>query len=149
MRSVVEDTLSIVRATKTAPKRIFYYTSPSWKWNVYQRVLMTSTDNAQVDQKKLTREMIEYHKMEAAPREIAKFTSKMIGEITRIPQIRKRRLLMVQTLDEYSVLKDSKAFLKRELGAEIHIHQETDQTKHDPNGRAARSEPLKPAIYIE
>jgi leucyl-tRNA synthetase len=149
VRSVVEDTLSIVRATKTAPQKIFYYTSTSWKRDVYQRVLMSSIDNEQVDQKKLTRDMIEDHKTKASPQEIAKFTSKIVGEINRIPQVRKRRLLLVQKLDEYSVLTESKAFLQRELGAEIHVYLETDETKHDPNRRAVRAEPFKPAIYIE
>ena len=149
VRSIVEDTLSIVRATKTEPKKIFYYTSTDWKWDVYQRALLISTGKEQVDHNKLIKEMIEDHKMKANPQEIAKFTSKIISEINRIPQIRKQRLLLVEKLDEYSVLKGSKAFLQRDLHAEVHVYQESEKEKHDPNNRAVRAEPLKPAIYIE
>jgi len=149
VKSVLEDTLNIARATKIEPKRIFYYTSAPWKWEVYQKVLAISMKEELVVQNDLLRELMRNPEMRKRGQEVAKFTSKILHEINRAGKTRKKRLLTVQKLDEVAVLREAKSFLQRELNAEIHVCMEEEKQKYDPSSRAERAEPYKPAIYIE
>ncbi len=36
---VLSDTSNILKAMKITPKRLCYYTAPTWKWNVYLKIL--------------------------------------------------------------------------------------------------------------
>ncbi|UCG36588.1 MAG: leucine--tRNA ligase, partial [Candidatus Bathyarchaeota archaeon] len=45
VKLTLEDTLSIVRATKLKPEKIYYYTAAQWKWEVYREALMMLKEN--------------------------------------------------------------------------------------------------------
>jgi leucyl-tRNA synthetase len=149
VKSVLEDTLNIARATKIDPKRVFYYTSAPWKWEVYKKTLDFSMKEEPVVQNDLLRDLMKNPEMRKRGQEVAKFSSTILQQISRAGKTRKKRLLKVQELDEVAVLREAKSFLQRELNTEIHIHMEEEKQKYDPNNRAKRAEPYKPAIYIE
>lgn len=149
VRSVLDDTLSIIRATKKAPRKICYYTSMRWKWEVYEKALAMSLDIERMTQGDLIRKLIESQEMKKIAGKIAKFASQIVDEVNRTGRNKREKLLSIGTLDEAAVLREAKSFLERELNAEIQIYTEDDKQRYDPNSRSQLSRPCRPAIYVE
>jgi leucyl-tRNA synthetase len=149
VKSLLDDTLSIIRATKLTPKKICYYTSAQWKWKAYQNALKTALEKERVTQGDLMKELMKDEEMKRIAKKTAKFAAQIIEEINRMGQERKEKLLLIGTLDEVAVLKEAEDFLRRELGAEIQVYAEDDPKRYDPKKRAQLAKPFRPAIYIE
>ncbi|MFQ6068232.1 MAG: leucine--tRNA ligase [Candidatus Bathyarchaeia archaeon] len=149
VKSVLDDTLSIIRATKITPKKIYYYTAAQWKWKVYQKALTLSIEKERFIQSDLMKELLKNEEMRKMANKIAKFTSQIVDEINRTGQDRKEKLRLIGMLREATVLKEAEIFLKQELNAEIQVYVEDDPQRYDPKKRAQLAKPYRPAIYIE
>ncbi|MDH5448521.1 MAG: leucine--tRNA ligase [Candidatus Bathyarchaeota archaeon] len=149
IKSTLDDTLSIVRATKIFPKKICYYTAARWKWEVYKGALVMSLEKESIIQSDLMMELMKNEEMKKMAKEIAKFASQIVDEINRTGGNRKEKLLLVGTLDEAAVLIEAVDFLKRELNAEVQVYVEDDKQRYDPKKRAQLAKPYRPAIYVE
>jgi len=149
IKSVLDDTLSIIRATKTTPKKICYYTSAEWKWKVYQRALAMSLEKEQVAQSDLIRKLIENKGMKMLAKKFANLASQIVDEINRTRQNKRKKLLLIGKLDEAAILREAENFLRQELNAEIQVYVEDDPQQYDPKKRAQLAKPYRPAIYIE
>lgn len=149
VKSLLDDTLSIIRATKLTPKKICYYTSAQWKWKAYQNALKTALEKERVTQSDLMKEFMKDEEMKGRAKKTAKFAAQIVEEINRMGRERKEKLLLIETLDEVAVLKEAEGFLRRELSAEIQVYAEDDPKRYDPKKRAQLAKPFRPAIYIE
>jgi len=149
VKSLLDDTLSIIRATKLTPKKICYYTSAQWKWKAYQNALKTASEKKRVTQSDLMKELMKDEEMKRIAKKTAKFAAQIVEEINRMGRERKEKLLLIGMLDEVAVLKEAEGFLRRELGAEIQVYAEDDPKHYDPKKRAQLAKPFRPAIYIE
>jgi len=148
VRSVLEDTLNIVKATGIAPKRVCYYAAAPWKWNVYLKSLEKSV-SARIVPSDFMRDLMRDPELRRIAERVAKFAQQIIEEVNRMPDDRKRRQLQIGILDESQILREARSFLERELGAEVFAYHEDEPKRHDPKRRAGLARPYRPAIYIE
>ncbi len=145
---ILEDTLSINKATGIKPKKIYYYMASPWKWKIYLKALKKSV-STKVAQGDLIRDLLKDSDLKARAKEVAEFVGKIVDEVNRTPEERKQRLVQVGVIDESQVLKEAEDFLKRELNAEICLYNEEDRKRYDPKNRARVAKPYRPAIFIE
>ncbi|UCH32765.1 MAG: leucine--tRNA ligase [Candidatus Bathyarchaeota archaeon] len=149
IESALDDTLSIIRATKMTPKKICYYAAASWKWQVYRRALELSVDKASITQRDLMQDLMTDEVLKKRAKAIANYAAQIVDEINRMGEIRKQRLISVGELNENAVLGEAVDFLKRELNAAIQVFREDGQNVYDPKKRAHLAKPFRPAIYLE
>ncbi|UCE95432.1 MAG: leucine--tRNA ligase [Candidatus Bathyarchaeota archaeon] len=149
IKSVLDDTSNIIRATKIKPKKVCYFTAAQWKWEIYQKALKISIEKGTVDKSYLMAEIFRDEKLKKQAEKAAKFASNIIEKINQMGRTRKTTLMMVGKLDEAMVLTNAKKFLEQELNAEIQIYIEDNPHRYDPKNRGKLAKPFKPAIYIE
>jgi leucyl-tRNA synthetase len=149
LKSVLEDTFDIIRATGMTPTRVCYYTATGWKWNVYRTALGLSQEKERVTQRDLMTELMKDAEMRKRAKLVARFVSQVVDEINRTGRGRRQKLLSMEALNELGVLSDAAQFLTRELNAEIQVYVEDDGERYDPKNRAQLAKPFRPAIYLE
>lgn len=148
IRSILEDTLNIIKATGITPKRINYYVAAPWKWKLYLKSLEKSVSE-RIVLSDLMKELIAHPDLKGMAEKAAKFIRLIIDEVNRMPDDKKRRQLQVKVLNEYKTLKEAENFFEQELNAKIHVYNEEDPKRHDPKKKAELARPYRPAIYIE
>jgi glycerophosphoryl diester phosphodiesterase len=148
IKEIIEDTLNVLKATKIAPKKIFYYTASPWKWTVYRNVLQKSR-SGEVKLNEIMKESAADESLKKHMKEVANFASKMVKEVNKIPEKQKENMLMIKTLDEREVIADARDFLMQRFSSQITVYNEEDNKRYDPKNKAAVSVPYRPAIYIE
>ena len=148
IKSVLEDTLNIQRATGTTPKKICYYVAARWKWQTWHKALEKSV-SAKVTQKDLMKELMTKPELRANAEKVSKFTAQITDDLNRMAEERKKRLLQVQLMDEAQAMKEAKNFFEKELHAEVNVYDEEDAERYDPKSRAQLAKPGRPAIFIE
>jgi len=148
IRGLIEDTVSIVRATKMTPKRICYYMAPDWKWKAYLKVLEKSLSQ-KVQMRDVMKDLMKEPDLKKRAKNVAGFTSKIVAELNAAPADRKQRRHETGRLDEKTVTGEARIFIEKELKAEVSIYGEEDPQRYDPKGRATMAKPYRPAIYIE
>jgi leucyl-tRNA synthetase len=146
--SILEDTLNIMKATRTKPKKICYYTAAPWKWRTYLIALEQSL-SSRVLQKDLMKDLMQNDELRSKAEEVAKFTAQITEDINRMSQETKHGQNQIGLLNETRTLKEAKSFLEKRLRAKIYIYSEEDPNRHDPKNRAQLAEPYRPAIFIE
>jgi leucyl-tRNA synthetase len=149
IKSSLEDTLSIIRATKITPKRVYYYTAAPWRWEAYRKALSASLERQHVPQSDLMKELMKDEDMKKIAKSVARFVADIVDEINRIGKDKREKMLSIGAIDEAEVLKQAEDFLQRELNAEIRAYVEDDPQLYDPKNRAQLAKPYRPAIYIE
>ena len=148
VKSLIEDTISIIRATKIVPKRICYYMATNWKWKTYLETLRMSLAG-KVEMKDIMKNLLTDPELQKKAKDLAAFLGKNIVEINTIAEDLKKRKLEASMLDEKTVIEEAKAFLQKEFNAEVSVYNEEDLEKYDPRSRASQSKPYRPAIYME
>ena len=148
IKEIIEDTSNVLKATKIIPKRIFYYTASSWKWKVYLKVLEKSK-HGEVKLSEVMKEFAADKDLNENIKDVAKFASKIVEEISRVPEKRRENLLKVKAFNEKDVIEDARGFLMDRFKAQIMVYSEEDKERYDPRQRAVMAMPCRPAIYIE
>jgi leucyl-tRNA synthetase len=146
--SIVEDTLNIIKATRTKPKKICYYTAASWKWKTYLKALEQSR-SLRVTQKDLMKELMQNSDFRSRAEEVATFTGHITEDINRMSEETKQKQDQIGLLNETQTLNEAKNFLEKELKAKICVYGEEDPNRYDPKNRASLAKPYRPAIFIE
>jgi leucyl-tRNA synthetase len=145
---VLEDTLSIMKATGVKPKKICYYAAGPWKWKAYLKAVEGSV-SGKIQQKDLMKEIMADPDLKAKAEKVARFVGQIIDEVNRMSEERKQRLLQIGIISEKQALDEASSFLKKEIKAEIHVYEEEDTKRYDPKARATLAKPYRPAIFIE
>ena len=148
VKSLIEDTVSITRATKIVPKRIYYYVAADWKWKAYLETLRKSL-TGKVEMKDVIKDLMKDKEMQKKAKDLAAFLGKSIMEINTASEDLKKRKLEVGALEEKTVIEEAKVFLQKEFNVEVSVYNEEDMKKYDPRNRASQSKPYRPAIYME
>jgi leucyl-tRNA synthetase len=146
--SLLEDTMSITKATGVNPKRIYYYAAAPWKWKVYLKAIEKSV-RAKIQQKDLMKELIADPALKAKAEKVAKFAVQIMDEVNRMSEERKQRILQIGIMNEVQTLNEAETFYEKEINAEIRAYDEEDEKRYDPKGRAVLARPYRPAIFIE
>jgi leucyl-tRNA synthetase len=148
IESVLEDTLNIIKATGTEPKKVHYYVAAPWKWRAYLNVLKKSMSE-KIVQGDLMKELMTDEEMRKIATQLAKFVGQIIAEVKQISTESKQRQMQVGETDEKKTLTQAQDFLGRELKTEVRVYNEEDSARYDPKNRSSLAKPNRPAIYIE
>lgn len=115
------------------PEKIHIYVAPDWKWHVLE--LANASNKTNVGQ--IIGQSIK-NKLHNDKKELADYVKKIAKMMTKMKYVGK--------LDEYSIIKNSQAFLSKEAGAEVIVYKEPT---YDPQNKSGNATPYKPAIFIE
>jgi leucyl-tRNA synthetase len=148
IKTVVEDTQSVIRATRTTPTKIHYYVSAPWKWRLHLAILEKSVQG-KPEHGILIKELLNQPALKEHAKEVAALAPKFAEEITKMPPERRDTHLTIGTLNEEEILRNAEQFLVDEFKAHVHVLRETTAEKYDPKQRAKLARPHRPAIYIE
>jgi len=148
IKSVLEDTLNIIKATGITPKRISYYVAAPWKWKVYLEALEKSI-STRITLSDLMKGLMKDPDLKKIAEMVTKFARQIVDEINQMPNDKRDRQLKTGVVDESQTLRGAESFFERELNAEVFTYQEEDPQRHDPKKRAGLARPYRPAIYIE
>jgi leucyl-tRNA synthetase len=145
---MIADTMNILKATKITPKRVCYYTTASWKWQVYLKVLEKAiAGEARINE--VMKELAADLNLKPHMKEAAGLVPRVIKALTKLSSERKTNMLKIRAVNEKEVIADALGFLKERFNAEIEVYSEDDKERYDPKQRASFAMPYQPAIYIE
>jgi leucyl-tRNA synthetase len=145
---VMSDTNNILKAMKIVPKRICYYTTSSWKWQVYLKVLQKSVEgNPNIGD--LIKECAADAALKPHMKDVAGMVPRMIKALTKISAERKISMVNIGATDEKTIMHGAASFLKERFNADVAVYAEDDQQSFDPKNRASMAMPYQPAIYVE
>jgi hypothetical protein len=119
-----------------------------WKRKVFLKALEKSK-HGEVKLNELMKDVAAEEDLRKKTKEAAKFASKIVKDVSRIPEKRRENMLAIQAFDEKEAIEDAKDFLMERFNAEIMVYNEEDEERYDPRGKAETSTPYRPAIYIE
>jgi len=148
IRSVLEDTLNIIRATGITPKRINYYVAAPWKWKIYLMSLKKSL-SMRINFSEFMKELMANTDLKRMAKKVSRFASQIVDEVNQMPDDKKNLQLKIGSVDELETLIEAESFFQKELNAKIHVYSEEAPQRHDPKKKAELSRPCRPAIYIE
>lgn len=148
VKTCLEDIQNILKATGAKPKVVHLYTATGWKWKIYLKALQQAAMGT-LEVGDLIREALKEDELRTRPREVSEYARATVEEVRRLPEETLKRRLKLGIVNELKLLQDALEFFASELGCEVTINDESDPWIKDPEGRAKRSKPYKPAIYIE
>jgi leucyl-tRNA synthetase len=148
VKTLQEDIVNILQATRMSPQRICLYTASDWKWKVYRKALELVEDGA-LEVGTLMKTLMTDAELRSQGRQVAAFASKTVAAMKKSPpQILEKRF-HTGYVDEFTAITAAKDYYARELKAHIDCYQEDDAGAYNPANRAELAEPYRPAIYIE
>jgi len=146
LSKVTDDITEILKVTKIKPKKIFIYTSPNWKQNIYRKAIELVDEN-KLNVGEIMKQIMSDPKMKLLAKQVSQFVNKLPGEIIRLNENDKRRYLI--NINEYNYLKKSKNYLKNVFSCEIEILNTDNKDVYDPGKKIRFAIPLRPAIFVE
>jgi len=148
IRSLMEDTTNVIKATKMTPKKVHYYVAAPWKWLAYLKAVDEAVDK-RVTMKDLMGKLISDPILKKKAKKLAQFVGRSLDEINQMPRDLKSKIVKIGELREEQMLKEAKEFLEREFKADVYVFNEEARDSYDPKNRAQAARPYRPAIYIE
>lgn len=148
VKSLLDDTLNIIRVTKIKPSKVNFYVSSGWKWEAYLSALKMVGEGS-LDTGSLIKMLLGREGLRSRAKEVSGFVKKLVEELRTIPPDMRERRLKINLLGEFETLREAKGFFEKELGVEVSIYSEDDTHRYDPKGRAGLAKPYRPAIYVE
>jgi leucyl-tRNA synthetase len=146
IKKVVEDISEILKVTNIKPKIIYIYTSPTWKINLYTRIIKEFSD-ANIDVGSLIKDLLSNPNIQVNAKEISKSIIKIKNEIIKLSDNDKIRYLVKFSEKEY--LNNSIKYLINVFKCDIRIFSGDSNKIEDPMDKVRLALPLKPAIYIK
>jgi leucyl-tRNA synthetase len=152
IKNLIQDIQNILKVTKMKPSHINIYTSASWKWKVYQKILELIVSNRNSSLSDVMKVMGDDSEISRARSDV-KLIKKIMEDILSITLERRSLKLNNKKLDERRIIEDAASLISSELGDEniaISVFSEDDEDakKNDPQSKARFSRPFKPAIYL-
>lgn len=144
----LEDISSIMKVTGITPRSVYIYTATAWKWKVYMKALELSKAGT-LAIGILIRESLKDEELRKRPEAVAAFAREVVEDVTKTPEENAKRRINIGKLDESALFGKTKAFFETELNTRTSVQTEDETGIYDPEGRAKRAKPYKPAIFIE
>jgi len=148
VRASLEDVQNITRVTKIKPSCIHFYTATGWKWKVYQKALTLAVEGT-LDVGTLIRDSFRDEELKVRVKDVPTFVRTIIEDVKKTPSETANRRLEMGVINESKLLLDAADFLKAEFGCDVTVSEESDPWIKDPEKRAQRAKPYRPAIYVE
>ncbi len=138
IEKVLDDVIAIKALAKIEkPKKIVFYIADEWKWNALKLLKKVDRPDFGLVIKTLMADKTVKKQGKTAQLVAKEFSSRLM------------EFKDLEKIDEEKILNDSKEFLLKELNAQkIEIFHEK-KSGFDPQNKAVKSMPGKPAIYLE
>ena len=146
LQGVTEDITEILKVTKITPNKIFIYTSPSWKQEIFKKAIDFSSEN-KLEMSIFMKEIMSDPSMKSNAKQVSQFAGKIFNEVKKLSESDKNKY--IAKLNEKEYLKSSEEYLKKLFSCEIKIFNVDDKDIYDPEGKTRFAVPLRPAIVIE
>ncbi len=141
--NLLEDIDQIVKLVKTTPKKIHIYINADWKNELYQ-VAQDIFENEAVKIGKIMSVAKENKSLSKYMKEIANEAKQML----RDPSI--FRIEMLSSEKQKNAIEGYKEFISRTyVNSEIHVHIAGNKDIYDPQNKAQKARPMKPALLLE
>lgn len=147
VKACLEDVSNILKVTGMKAEKVYLYAAADWKWKVYQKALSLSKAGT-LEIGALIRESFKDEALKKMPEAVAAFAREVLEDVRKLPEESLGRRLYMGHIDDLNLLKKTVFFFEKEVGAKVLVQDEGDPEIHDPEGRARRAKPYKPAIYI-
>ena len=146
LRATLADVREILKVTGIAPRRITLFTAPAWKRRVYGLAVWLAREGGVTMGALMERATADASLRERA-KDVAAFAQQAVNDMTR----RKgEELARAATLvDEKAYLDTAVAFLSREIGCPVAVHDADETGVWDPRAKARHAVPGRPAIFVE
>ena len=142
LKNLMDDMDEIIKVTAITPKKIVIYTAEDWKAATYRDALQTE----KVDVPGIMKKLMADEEIRSKGKAVSKYVQKLAGESRKMkPEDRKRYSI---TIDEKSYIGGAVDFLKEQFDCDIEVYRAGEEC-YDPQNKAQRAEPWKPAIFIE
>ena len=148
IRGSIEDVQKITQVTGITPNNVHFYAATGWKWKVYLKALQLAQAGA-LDVGTLIKESFKDDELKARAREVPPFARGIADEAKKTPADTAKRRIQMGVVNEAKLLEDAASFFEAEFGCSVTIAEESDPWIHDPEKRASRARPYRPAIYVE
>ncbi len=146
LQGVTDDISEILKVTKIKPNKIFIYTSPSWKLNLFRKAIILNSEN-KLNMSEFIKEIMNDPFIKENAREVIKYSSKISTDIKKLSESDKNKYFI--EINEKNYLKSTEEYLKKMFSCEIKIFYADDKNIYDPKGKISYAIPLRPAIFIE
>ncbi len=133
VRRLVDDVRSVLNVTGQKPSKLHVYIASNWKYD-----LMREISEKKGSPSEIIREVMKDEKFRTRGKEVAR----IVQEFKQSPWT------WLPREDEMRAFRNLRDFIEEELGLDMSLQVE-DKPEYDPMGRATRSLPGRPAIYIE
>jgi len=148
VRTTVEDVASILKTTGMSVKKLYLYTAADWKWQLYLKALEMASKGS-VGVPELMKAATADPALRVRMKEVSKLAPKLAKDLqATAPDMQEKRHRLGKK-NEREALGDAIGFLRKEFKCTVTLHDETDEKKYDPKGRAQAAQPFRPAIYVE
>jgi len=134
----VEDIESIVKIIQMSPSAITIYTSPAWKYRVFQAVARAADKGAVI------KDLMKDEEMRKRGREVTDAVKQCTTLIHRLPPDIVSQLLE-EIPDETTTFRKAEKFFKKEFGVPV-VVRDAGESVH---AKASLALPFKPALVIE
>ena len=148
IQNILSDTLNIIKVTKIFPKKIYFYTAASWKWNIFMKTLEKSLLN-NIELNQIIKELMKKELFQKDIKKNINFLKEIFNDLKKLRKFEKKQLLNLNKFNEEKNLSNVILFLQKELKANIYVYNEENKEIYDPKKRATSAKPYRPAIYIE
>ena len=148
VQTTVEDISNILKTTRIAAKKLYLYTAAEWKWWLYLKALQMASIGS-VGVPELMKTASADPALRERMKEIAKLAPRLAKDLqATAPDMQGKRRTLGK-INEREALGDAVGFLSKEFKCTVIVHDETEEKKYDPKGRAQTAQPFRPAIYVE
>jgi leucyl-tRNA synthetase len=147
IRDSIDDVKKIIQVTGIVPGNVHFYTATGWKWKVYMKALELA-EAGNLDIGNLIRGSFKDEELRTRQKEVPAFARIVVEDAKRTPSDTVRRKIEMGVVNETSLLEDAASFFEKEFGCNVTISNESDPWIEDPENRARRAKPYRPAIYV-
>ncbi|MEK6851067.1 MAG: class I tRNA ligase family protein, partial [Candidatus Thermoplasmatota archaeon] len=146
LRGALDDAREILKVTGLSPKRVTFFCAPPWKAEAASLAAALARDEKLTMAAFMERAMAE-EALKPHASELEALGKRLVEEMPRRnPEDLARALAGVP---ERAYLGASRAFLERELGCPVAVHEAEEPGVPDPRRKARQAMPGRPAISVE
>ncbi|ATU09200.1 leucine--tRNA ligase [Methanohalophilus portucalensis] len=140
------DVEEIIKVTGIKPQKLVLYTASQWKSEAFKQALELQLQG-DLNPGILIKKLMQDPEMRPYGKEVPKFAKKVVDDIKAMKED-KFEMVCGFNLDEKETLKEAISFFEKEIGCEVQITREGEET-YDPEKKARFAAPMRPAIYLE
>ncbi len=146
--NISKDIGKILEVTRIEdPDGIYIYISEEWKREAYE-VVMDQVREGKVNIGELM-EVGREKFSDVPPKDLVDFFKDAVKEVRQVPRD-KLSIISEKDIDEFEIISDATDFIRGKFGAKkVEVFKADDPNCYDPQNKARKSLPYKPAIYVE